>query len=60
LVAKLNALSPLATLERGYAIATDHAGHVVTDARSVAPGDQIEVRLNKGRLVTEVRETHED
>ena len=32
----LNAVSPLATLERGYAIVTDAGSHVVTDAAVLA------------------------
>jgi exodeoxyribonuclease VII large subunit len=46
----LNSLSPLATLERGYAIVFDAAGAVITDAATVAPGATIEARLAQGRL----------
>ncbi len=34
----LHAVSPLATLDRGYAIVTDAAAHVVTDAAALAAG----------------------
>ncbi|MBP8808010.1 MAG: exodeoxyribonuclease VII large subunit [Kofleriaceae bacterium] len=47
-VARLDALSPLRVLERGYALAT-RDGHVVTDAATLAPGDPIELRLARGR-----------
>ena len=53
----LNAVSPLATLERGYAIVTDTGTHVVTDASTLAPGAQIEARVARGSVratVTEV------
>jgi exodeoxyribonuclease VII large subunit len=50
----LNSLSPLATLERGYAIVFDAAGRVVTDAAAVQAGDTIEARLSKGRLAAKV------
>jgi exodeoxyribonuclease VII large subunit len=53
----LNAVSPLATLERGYAIVTDSGAHVVTDASELAPGAQIEARMARGSVratVTEV------
>ena len=53
----LNAVSPLATLERGYAIVTDSGAHVVTDATTLAPGAQIEARVARGSVratVTEV------
>ncbi len=45
---RLDALSPLKVLERGYAVAT-HAGHVVTDAGQLAVGDTIELRFARGR-----------
>jgi exodeoxyribonuclease VII large subunit len=56
----LNAVSPLATLERGYAIVTDSGAHVVTDASALAPGTQIEARVARGSVratVTEVLAT---
>ena len=56
---QLNALSPLATLDRGYAIvSTDSA--VVQRAEDVNPGDTIEARLREGRLRAEVTEVLPD
>jgi exodeoxyribonuclease VII large subunit len=47
----LTSLSPLATLERGYAIvAHGHTGHVVTDASAVTAGENVEIRLARGML----------
>jgi exodeoxyribonuclease VII large subunit len=46
----LDAVSPLATLKRGFAIVTRADGTVVTDSATVAPGDEIEARLARGRL----------
>jgi exodeoxyribonuclease VII large subunit len=46
----LHAVSPLATLDRGYAIVADAAGKVVRDAASLAIGDRIEARLARGRF----------
>jgi exodeoxyribonuclease VII large subunit len=46
----LNAVSPLATLERGYAIITDAGTHVVTDAAVLTPGARIEARLARGSV----------
>lgn len=54
--AQLDALSPLAVLGRGYAIAR-HDGHVLTDARDVAKGDTIEVMLGRGRIEADVTDT---
>jgi exodeoxyribonuclease VII large subunit len=47
--ARLDAMSPLRVLERGYAVAT-RGEHVLTDAAEVAPGDEVAVRLAKGRF----------
>jgi exodeoxyribonuclease VII large subunit len=46
----LDALSPLAVLERGYAIAQSQSGTLLRDAESASVGDSIRVRLAKGRL----------
>ena len=50
----LHAVSPLATLDRGYAIVTDLSGHVLQDPRDVQPGATIEARLADGRLTATV------
>jgi len=47
----LNAVSPLATLTRGFAIVTRGAdGSLLTNAATVAVGEEIEARLAHGRL----------
>ena len=53
----LGALSPLAILERGYAIVRTEAGELVRDNRQAAPGDRLGVRLHRGRLSVSVAET---
>lgn len=50
LAAKLDALSPLATLRRGYAIALDQKGNVITDGSHIEIGEQIKVKLSKQTL----------
>jgi len=57
--ASLDALSPLAVLQRGYAIAQDAAGRPLRNAAVVNPGDSVSVRLSKGRLNTRVEGTEE-
>jgi exodeoxyribonuclease VII large subunit len=53
--AALSGLSPLSTLERGYAVcARDADGQVVTDAGQVRPGELVAIRLAHGRLRSEV------
>jgi exodeoxyribonuclease VII large subunit len=47
---RLNALSPLAILARGYAICRDARGVLVRYAGSVASGDAVRVTLAKGDL----------
>jgi exodeoxyribonuclease VII large subunit len=52
---KLDAISPLRVLERGYAIAT-HQGKAVMRAEDVVPGDRLSLRLHEGERVVEVLE----
>ena len=51
----LDSLSPLGTLQRGYAIVTDSSGKVLRDASKVAIGDEVEARLASGRLELTVK-----
>lgn len=55
LAGQLNQLSPLAVLERGYAIVFDAEGKVVKSAAAVRVGDPLEVQLARGRLRADVR-----
>jgi exodeoxyribonuclease VII large subunit len=48
--ARARALSPLATLQRGYAVLQDAAGHVVTSVDGVEPGAAVSVRVADGRI----------
>ncbi len=49
----LDALSPLATLKRGFAIAM-HEGRVLANANEVTAGDEVEIRLAQGGLACKV------
>jgi len=51
---RLNGLSPLTILGRGYAIATRADGRAVRAADDVSPGDELTLRLARGRLRTRV------
>jgi exodeoxyribonuclease VII large subunit len=55
-LARLRALSPRATLERGYAIVQRSDGHVVRAAGEVQAGDVLRVRLADGELRAGVQE----
>ncbi|MBK5275792.1 MAG: exodeoxyribonuclease VII large subunit [Desulfuromonadales bacterium] len=54
--ARLDVLSPLQTLARGYAIAATGDGRVVTDAARLAQGDLLRLNLYRGRAVCRVEE----
>ena len=56
LAQRLNALSPLATLERGYSISRKTDGAVLTSAEQVSIGDRIEIQLADGNLACRVEE----
>jgi exodeoxyribonuclease VII large subunit len=56
----LQAVSPLATLARGFAVATGADGRVLTDARLVAIDDPIGVRLAHGQLQARITRTDPD
>ena len=49
-VGKLEALSPLAVLQRGYAVAADGAGEVATSASAFEVGQPITVRFSDGAV----------
>jgi exodeoxyribonuclease VII large subunit len=57
---RLDTLSPLAVLGRGYAVAwnADRTA-VLRDAAALTPGDTIHVTLSRGELDCEVRSTKE-
>jgi exodeoxyribonuclease VII large subunit len=52
----LNALSPVATLRRGYSV-TRVDGHAVTDATTLAPGTTIETTLANGTITSTITST---
>jgi exodeoxyribonuclease VII large subunit len=54
----LNSVSPLATLDRGYAIVVDdESGKILSDAADVVAGSTIRARLAKGAVKATVTET---
>jgi exodeoxyribonuclease VII large subunit len=55
-LARLRALSPAATLERGYAIVQRADGHIVRAADDVKIDDILRIRLAEGELDATVRE----
>jgi exodeoxyribonuclease VII large subunit len=52
--ARLDSLSPLKILDRGYAVVFDPAGRLLSDASQVSVGDDLKVRLARGTLDAQV------
>lgn len=52
--ASMRALSPQATLDRGYAIVQTAKGALVSSPRSVTPGDALRLRVKDGDIAAEV------
>jgi exodeoxyribonuclease VII large subunit len=56
----LDTVSPLATLTRGFAIVTRASdGALVTDAQSVAPGEDVETRVARGSFRARILHRHD-
>ena len=60
LAGRLEALSPMKVLERGYSIVQTEDGRVVKRANDAPEGASIRVRLQEGRLTALVRESRTD
>jgi exodeoxyribonuclease VII large subunit len=58
--AKLEAYNPYAVLLRGYALATNAQGEVVTDVTQVAVGDALDIRLHRGSLNVAITGTRQE
>ena len=57
----LHAVSPLATLNRGYAIVSEpQSDHIIRTAKQLKTGDNIQTRLAQGRLISKIEEIHND
>lgn len=49
---KLHALSPLATMARGFVVVSDPAGGAITRAAAISAGDELHLRFKDGRVTT--------
>ena len=54
IMGRLNALNPLAILERGYSVSFNEKGDILKNVRQISKGDVIQTRLHKGSLVSKV------
>ena len=59
LAARLELLSPLQTLERGYAVVS-REGRIVRDAAELRPGQRLDIRLARGRAEAIVEKAEEE
>jgi exodeoxyribonuclease VII large subunit len=59
---RLNSLSPLAVLGRGYSLTLSASGQIVRSVEQVAVGDEVSVMLHEGRLDARVtgRKEHDE
>ena len=58
--AKLDAMSPLKVLTRGYAMAQDEEKNLVRSVKQTRPGDQLYISVSDGVLTTTVTEIEEN
>ncbi len=58
--AKLDALSPLKVLTRGYAVASGEDGHIIRSVGEVHPGQTLSVRVSDGTITANVIEGKKD
>jgi exodeoxyribonuclease VII large subunit len=58
--ARLHSLSPLAVLDRGYALVLNNAGTLIRSAAQLAPGDRLTTRLADGAFTSRVEATEPD
>lgn len=56
----LDAVSPLATLERGYSIATTEDKNIITDSNTLQPGQTIYTKLANGNVESKVTKLFND
>ncbi|MBS5151277.1 MAG: exodeoxyribonuclease VII large subunit [Butyricicoccus pullicaecorum] len=52
---RLQALSPLSVLARGFSVVTDSAGDLVTDSKQLASGDMVKLQLASGSAQAQIR-----
>jgi len=57
---ELKALSPVAILERGYALVFDSSGNLLKDSSQVNAGDQISAKLARGEVSARVESVRKD
>ena len=59
LAARLDAMSPLKVLSRGYSITENESGKALISASELKPGDRITVRFHQGKATARVETLEE-
>ena len=54
IMGRLNALNPLAILERGYSVSFNEKGDIIKSVRQLSVGDAMRTRLHEGSVVSKV------
>ncbi len=60
LVHTLDALSPLHTLKRGYAIVKDEKNNIISRTKNISKGQQIKTELSKGHFLSTITDINHD
>ena len=58
--ARLDAMSPLKVLSRGYSITEDDRGAAIVSASTLHPGDHITIRFHRGSVDAQVEQVREE
>ena len=58
--ARLDAMSPLKVLSRGYSITENDRGAAIVSAKTLQPGDHIFVRFHQGSIDARVEKVREE
>lgn len=59
-VSKLDAMSPLKVLTRGYSVTQTESGEIVRSAGQVKAGDRVRIRVSDGSMTAEILDQQED
>ncbi|MBE5041127.1 exodeoxyribonuclease VII large subunit [Ructibacterium gallinarum] len=58
-VSRLDGLSPLGALHRGFSVTEDGNGHVIRSVKQTAPGEKISILVEDGRILAVTEKTEE-
>ena len=59
-VSKLDAMSPLKVLTRGYSVTQTESGEIVRSAGQVKAGDRVHIRVSDGSMTAEILDQQEE